>query len=101
MIDPICPKFEQAATLLGKKWVGLIIHQLLIGPKRFNELETEIKISGKMLSDRLKDLEQQGIVKRNVYNEIPVRIEYELTEKGKSLNPIMNELTTWAERWFE
>lgn len=101
MTDPICPKFEQAIQLLGKKWMGLIIHQLLIQPKRFSELEQEIQLSGKVLSERLKELEQEGIVVRNVYPDVPVRIEYDLTEKGRSLQPIMDQVTKWSQQWYE
>lgn len=97
----ICPKFEKAAQLLGKKWVGLIINQLMDRPKRFSELEQEIHLSAKVLSDRLKDLEQEHIVKRNVYPEIPIRIEYELTEKGKSLSPIMSAIEHWSQNWIK
>ena len=100
MNDPICPKFEQAIQILGKKWVGLIIHQLLIKPKRFSELEQEIHLSAKVLSERLRELEHKGIVKRIVYDEMPVRIEYDLTDKGRTLEPIMDELANWADKWF-
>lgn len=101
MNDPICPKFEKATQLLGKKWVGLIINQLLLHNKRFSELEQEIHISGKVLSERLRELEKEGIVVRNVFDEIPVRIEYQLTKKGKSLEPIMKEIADWSSHWVK
>lgn len=88
MVDKtICPKFESALNILNKRWTGLIIFQLLEGAQRFSVLEGAIGISGRVLSERLKDLEKHGIVIRNVYNETPVRIEYALTEKGKALEP--------------
>ncbi|MDD3477272.1 MAG: helix-turn-helix domain-containing protein [Candidatus Izemoplasmatales bacterium] len=99
MSDPICPKFEHAAQLLGKRWVGLIVNQLLDRPKRFSELESEIHVSGKMLSERLKELEQEGVIQRNVYPETPVKIEYELTDKGRSLAPVMASIAGWADTW--
>lgn len=100
MSDQICPKFEKATKLLSKRWNGLIIHQLLIRPKRFGELETEIKVSAKVLSQRLKELEQVGLIQRIVYAETPVRIEYILTEMGKSLEPVMLAIEDWSSNWL-
>jgi DNA-binding HxlR family transcriptional regulator len=99
MEKAICAKFESAFQVLGKRWTGLIVNQLIDGVKRFNELENEIKISGKVLSFRLKELEQLGIVSRVVYPETPVRIEYSLTEKGYALKPIMAEISKWSDYW--
>jgi len=100
MIDEICPKFERATLLLSKRWNGLIVNQLLARPKRFGELESEITLSAKVLSQRLKELEEVGIIKRNVYPETPVRIEYELTEMGRSLNPVMKAIENWSTKWL-
>ncbi|MFU8792967.1 MAG: winged helix-turn-helix transcriptional regulator [Acholeplasmataceae bacterium] len=100
MSHTVCKKFEAASQILGKRWVGLIINQLINEPKRFNLLENEINISGKVLSERLKYLENEGIVQRNVYPDIPVRIEYTLTEKGRSLKPIMDEIGKWSQTWI-
>lgn len=93
----LCPKFEAAMQLLGKRWMGLIISQLLVGPQRFGEMESSLPISGKLLSERLKELEKWGIVTRNVYPEIPVRIEYELTDRGRDMEPIIKSIQYWAE----
>lgn len=87
--------------LLGQRWTGLIIYQLLNGPERFCTIETSMPISARVLSERLKDLEQEGIVIRSVYPDTPVRIEYSLTEKGKALHPLMLEIQRWAEEWQE
>lgn len=95
----LCPKFEAAMQLLSKRWVGLIISQLLEGKRRFSEIESSLPISGKLLSERLKELEEAGIVERNVYPETPVRIEYVLTEKGKALEPVMEAIERWAQTW--
>lgn len=96
----LCPKFEHAFELLGKKWTGLIIRVLLNGPKRFSDIKQLInELSDRMLTERLKALECEGIIKRNVYPEIPVRIEYELTEKGIELEKAMEEIQKWAEKW--
>ncbi len=97
----ICPRFEQAMGLLSQRWTGLIIYQLLSGPLRFCSIESSIGVSGRVLSERLKDLENKGIVKREVYPETPVRIEYSLTEKGKSLEPLMGEIEKWSQNWLE
>lgn len=77
----ICPRFNNAMKILSQRWSGLVIYQLLNGPQRFCSIESSIGISGRVLSERLKDLESQGIVKREVFPETPVRIEYSLTER--------------------
>lgn len=97
----ICPRFEKAMSILSQRWTGLVIYQLLPGPKRFCTLESSMGISGRVLSDRLKELENQGIVKRDVYPETPVRIEYSLTDKGLALEPLMKELETWSQNWVK
>jgi DNA-binding HxlR family transcriptional regulator len=96
----LCPKFEAAFELLGKRWTGLIIRVLLTGPKRFKDISNLIpNMSDKMLAERFKELETEGIVVRRVFDEMPVRIEYELTEIGKALEPTMKECQKWAEGW--
>jgi len=79
----------------------LIIHQLLGDSQRFCSIESAIPISGRLLSERLKELEQEGIVNREVYPETPVRIEYSLTEKGRALEPIIREMEQWSQEWIE
>ena len=85
---------------MSQRWTGLVIYQLLDGPQRFSALESSIGVSGKVLSDRLKDLESQEIVQRLVYAETPVRIEYSLTEKGKSLEPVLRSIEQWSQTWI-
>lgn len=97
----ICPKFEKAISLLSQRWTALVIYQLLSGTKRFSEIQSSIGISGKVLSDRLKELEQQDIVKREVIPSTPVIIEYSLTEKGKSMEPILRTIENWSQAWVE
>lgn len=96
----ICPRFDKAMKILSQRWSGLVIYQLLNGPQRFCSIESSIGISGRVLSERLKDLESQGIVKREVFPETPVRIEYSLTEKGFALQPIMKEIEKWSQDWL-
>lgn len=98
----MCPKYEAAVEILGKRWTGLIIRVLLDGPKRFKEIKEQIpQMSDKMLSDRMKELESAGIVERHVYPEIPVRIEYVLTQKGNDLKPVIEGIQRWADQWVE
>lgn len=101
-VPKLCPKFEYAFHLLGKRWTGLIIYALLNGSKRFKDIADMIPhMSDRMLVERLKELEEEGIVVRKVYPEIPVRIEYELTEKGRALAPVMEKVQEWANQWIE
>jgi DNA-binding HxlR family transcriptional regulator len=97
----ICPRFEKAMNLLSQRWKGLIIYQLLAGPQRFCTIESSIGVSGRVLSERLKDLENEGIIKREVFPETPVRIEYSLTDKGLALEPLMRNIENWSQDWLE
>jgi len=97
----ICPKYEQAIQLLGKRWTGLLLYTLLEGPKRFCELTSTVEgLSDRVLSDRLRELELEGVVERVVYPQIPVRVEYRLTEKGRDLKSVVQSIHTWAEKWI-
>jgi DNA-binding HxlR family transcriptional regulator len=100
-MSQICVKFESASKILSKRWVGLIIHQLLEGPKRFNQLESELNISGKVLSEKLKSLENLNIIKRTVFPTTPVKVIYELTDKGKALEPIIKSIEDWSQNWIK
>jgi DNA-binding HxlR family transcriptional regulator len=97
----LCPKFEHAMQILSKRWTGLIIHKLLTGTFRFSEIEASLPLSGRLLSERLKDLEKEGIIKREVLPEVPVRVEYSLTEKGHSLKPVLEAIEKWSYDWVE
>ncbi|MFB5663963.1 winged helix-turn-helix transcriptional regulator [Alteribacillus sp. HJP-4] len=100
--NSMCPKYEAAAEMLGKKWTGLIIRVLLGGPKRFKDIKTQIpEISDRVLTERMKELEDYCVIQRNVYPEKPVRIEYILTEKGKELTPVITAIQTWSEKWMD
>lgn len=101
MEKSICPRFDKAMGILSQRWTGLILYQLLSGPQRFCAIESSVGVSGRVLSERLKDLENEGIVKREVFPETPVRIEYSLTEKGIALQPIMKEIEKWSQKWLE
>ncbi|AST89818.1 MULTISPECIES: winged helix-turn-helix transcriptional regulator [Sutcliffiella] len=97
----ICPKFEKAISLLSQRWTALVVYQLLHGKQRFSEIQSSIGISGKVLSDRLKELEKQDIVKREVIPVTPVIIEYSLTEKGLSMEPILSSIENWSQDWMK
>src|SRR5690348_7316696 len=95
-----CPRYEHAIQILGKRWTGLLLHALMGGPRRFCELTAVVEgLSDRVLSDRLRELEMEGIVSRVVYPQIPVRVEYELTEKGYALKPVTDAVHKWAEDW--
>ncbi|MGG1657826.1 winged helix-turn-helix transcriptional regulator [Brevibacillus sp. NRS-1366] len=98
----LCPKFEKGMQLLGKRWTGLILYQLLSGPQRFCALEGSLPVSGRLLSERLKDLEKEGLVHRQVYTDsAPVRVEYSLTEMGRALEPVIKGIENWSQSWIE
>jgi DNA-binding HxlR family transcriptional regulator len=95
-----CPKYHKAVELIGRRWSGAVIRALMSGITRFSELsETVPGLSDRMLAERLKELEAEGIVLRSVIPETPVRVEYTLTEKGRDLEAVMQALSGWAERW--
>ena len=96
----MCPRYEHAIQILGKRWTGLLLDALMYGPRRFCELTALVEgLSDRVLSDRLRELEVEGIVKRVVYPQIPVRVEYELTEKGYALKPVTDAIHKWAGQW--
>jgi DNA-binding HxlR family transcriptional regulator len=98
----MCPRYEHAIQLLGKRWTGLILDSLLDGSRRFCELTATVEgLSDRVLSDRLRELEVEGIVERIVYPQIPVRVEYRLTEKGRDLKPVVQSIHEWAQHWIE
>lgn len=97
----LCTRFHRAVELIGGRWTGAVIQLLLNGRMRFAELRDAIPdISDRMLSERLRELEAEGIVDRIVVPETPVRVEYELTEKGRALEQALASLGKWAERWI-
>ncbi len=99
--EAFCPYYHQAVELIGRRWTGAILRALLNGVVRFSDLAATIPgISDRMLSERLKELEGEGLVVRTVFPETPVRIEYRLTPKGRALGDVMEALSTWAHEWL-
>jgi DNA-binding HxlR family transcriptional regulator len=97
----VCAKFHRAVELIGGRWTGAIIQTLLQGKTRYAAIKTAIPdITDRMLSERLRSLETEDLVTRWVIADSPVRVEYELTEKGRSLEIALNEISTWANRWI-
>jgi DNA-binding HxlR family transcriptional regulator len=95
-----CPRFLHAVELVGRRWTGVILRSLLGGPARFHEIRDAIPdISDRMLSERLRELEAEGVVTRSVIPETPVRVEYALTEKGRALENAIVAIAHWAEQW--
>jgi len=96
------PKVINSFELIGKRWTGLIIYVLMSGPKRFSEIHATISdLSKRMLTERMKELEDHGIVVRHVIPERPVRTEYLLTKKGTELGRILGPISQWAESWIK
>jgi DNA-binding HxlR family transcriptional regulator len=95
-----CPYFHHAVELIGRRWTGAIVRALLVGARRFSEVSGAIPgLSDRMLSERLRELECEGIVQRLVRDEKPVRVDYLLTEKGRALGVVVEAISTWAEDW--
>ena len=96
---PACP-VETTLTLIGDKWKVLILRDLMPGTKRFGELKKSVgNVSQKVLTAQLRAMEESGLVKRKVYAEVPPRVEYSLTELGKSLKPILDSMQAWGEEY--
>ena len=96
---PACP-VETTLTLIGNKWKVLILRDLMPGTKRFGELKKSIgSVSQKVLTSQLRDMEENGLLTRTVYAEVPSRVEYSLTDLGKSLKPILDAMWNWGEEF--
>jgi DNA-binding HxlR family transcriptional regulator len=94
--ESCCSAYHAAIELIGKRWTGAIVFVLLDGPLRFSE----VKVLVPDLSERLKELEGEGIVERRPSEGVPMRIEYVLTEKGRALEPAVRSLKVWARSWL-
>ncbi|MFW2503337.1 winged helix-turn-helix transcriptional regulator [Clostridium diolis] len=98
---PSC-SVETTLLLIGGKWKVLILRDLINGTKRFGELKKSINsISQKMLTQQLREMEEDGLVERTVYAEVPPRVEYSLTEDGMSLKPVLNSMLAWGKQYKE
>lgn len=96
-----CPQYHRAVELIGRRWAGAILRAMLFGANRFSDIRDTIPaLSDKMLAQRLKELEAEGIVERIVIPATPVRISYELTDKGRALQKAVEALSAWADEWI-
>ena len=96
---PACP-VETTLMLIGDKWKVLILRDLMPGKKRFGEIKKSIgSVSQKVLTAQLRDMEEKGLVNRHVYAEVPPRVEYSLTDQGRSLKPILDAMQIWGEEY--
>lgn len=95
-----CPVYHHAIELIGRRWTGAILRAMLTGTTRFSDITAAVPgLSDRLLSERLKELEAEGIVTRTVIPSTPVKIAYELTPKGSALNDVIMAVSEWAERW--
>jgi DNA-binding HxlR family transcriptional regulator len=98
----LCSRFHRASELIGRRWTGAIIFLMLRRPCRFATLREGIpQITDRMLSERLQELEREGIVERVVMPQAPVRVEYTLTKKGRGLGRAIRAITDWAHTWID
>ncbi len=98
---PCCRMYHRAVELIGKRWSGAIVLVLLDGPLHFSGIRQLVpELSDRLLSERLKELEAEGIVERRVLDGSPVRVEYSLTEKGEALEPAVRALKEWGREWL-
>ena len=97
----LCPLFHQAVELIGKRWTGAIVRVLTSKPARFVELREKVpELSDRLLSERLKELEDVGIVERVVAGDRPIAVSYRLTDKGRALEPALDAIGKWAVEWL-
>jgi DNA-binding HxlR family transcriptional regulator len=95
-----CPYLHEGVELIGKRWTGAILRAMRYGHVRFSDISVAIPgLHDRLLSERLKELEAEGVVRREVIPETPVRIEYHLTDKGHALDGVMDAIADWAEQW--
>lgn len=100
--DQICIRFQHAAEILGKRWTGLLLKLLMERSLRFGELSQQLEVvSDRTLAERLRELEREGLVSRQVFAEVPVRVQYTLTEKGRAFAPVIAAIETWSTQWIE
>ena len=97
----VCPRYHHAIELIGRRWTGAIVLTLLQGACRFTDIANAVPgLSDRLLSERLKELEAEGIVTRTVHAAPPVRIEYHLTAQGHDLSNVVEAVSCWATRWL-
>lgn len=102
LLSAFCPRYHRAVELIGRRWMGAIVRVLIGGPRRFNELLGAVPgISDRLLTERLRELEAEGLATRRVLSGPPVEVWYELTDSGRDLEIPVRAISDWAERWIE
>lgn len=100
-LSPFCAVYRRGIEIIGRRWTGAILRALISGRTRFNDIAHTVPgLSDRLLSERLKELETEGIVMRTVTPSTPVRVEYALTEAGQDLVPVVQAVAGWSERWL-
>jgi DNA-binding HxlR family transcriptional regulator len=100
-VRKVCVRFHTAIELLGRRWTGAVLRALVTGSHRFADIKAAVpNLSDTMLSQRLRELEAAGLVERHVLATSPVRVEYELTEMGADVTPVLDAVITWSHRWI-
>ena len=100
VFTPFCPTYTRAIEIIGRRWTGAIVRSMLAGATRYSEILAAVPgLSDRLLSERLKELEAEGIVVRRVTPSTPVRVEYTLTDKGRGLAAVVRSVADWAEQW--
>ena len=98
----LCPRYHRAVEIIGRRWSGAILRVMLDGATRFSEIKHAIPdINDRMLSERLKELEGEGLVARNVQATTPVKVAYQLTPMGAALEPVLDNIGRWATGWLD
>jgi DNA-binding HxlR family transcriptional regulator len=101
LVSQVCSRFHRAIELIGSRWTGAILQTLLQGRTRYAAIKAAIPdLTDRMLSERLRSLEAENLVVRIVVPDSPVRVEYDLTSKGRELQDALKEIGAWAERWI-
>jgi DNA-binding HxlR family transcriptional regulator len=100
-LSPFCSMYSRAIEIIGRRWTGAILRALMTGHTRFNDVAHTVPgLSDRLLSERLKELEAEGIIIRTVTPSTPVRVEYVLTDSGEALLPVVQSVAGWAEHWL-
>lgn len=100
-LSSMCPRYEKTINLIGKRWTALILRALMSGPRRFSEIAAYVDgLSDRLLSERLRELEEAEILERRVLPQRPVIVEYQLTVRGADLRSVIVAIQSWADRWI-
>ncbi|WP_206316346.1 helix-turn-helix domain-containing protein [Streptomyces sp. C1-2] len=100
-VHPVCARFHTAIELIGARWTGAILRALFTGQCRYAQIRDAVPgLSDTMLAQRLRELQREGLIERHVVPETPVRVRYDLTAKGRDLEPVIEAVITWSHTWI-